>query len=173
MASRPCVWGLAISHMSLSAGSCVIRWVYAFRFSSRSTDRFSNALHQLPYGYREIHHDLREQGETCGRNRVGRLMQAERLRSQMGYRRRPRFYEGKPTVASPNHLARQFKVSEPNQVWVTDITAVDQLIPDTALSVDDQISIGHLLTMPSPPPGEQSSRSLLQLSANSLVPRRT
>ncbi|MDH0023977.1 IS3 family transposase [Pseudomonas monteilii] len=76
------------------------------------------------YGYRKIHDDLRELGETCGRNRVGRLMQAEGLRSQTGYRRRPAFYGGKPTVASPNHLARQFKVSEPNKVWVTDITYI-------------------------------------------------
>ncbi|MEW9842837.1 IS3 family transposase, partial [Pseudomonas juntendi] len=76
------------------------------------------------YGYRKIHGDLRELGETCGRNRVGRLMQAEGLRSQTGYRRRPGFYGGKPTVASPNHLARQFKVSEPNKVWVTDITYI-------------------------------------------------
>ncbi len=76
------------------------------------------------YGYRKIHGDLRELGETCGRNRVGRLMQAEGLRSQTGYRRRPAFYGGKPTVASPNHLARQFKVSEPNKVWVTDITYI-------------------------------------------------
>ncbi|WP_312352181.1 IS3 family transposase [Pseudomonas sp.] len=76
------------------------------------------------YGYRKIHGDLRELGETCGRNRVGRLMQAEGVRSQTGYRRRPAFYGGKPTVASPNHLARQFKVSEPNKVWVTDITYI-------------------------------------------------
>ncbi|PZQ35394.1 MAG: IS3 family transposase [Pseudomonas putida] len=76
------------------------------------------------YGYRKIHDDLRELGETCGRNRVGRLMQAEGVRSQTGYRRRPAFYGGKPTVASPNHLARQFKVSEPNKVWVTDITYI-------------------------------------------------
>ncbi|WP_116923937.1 IS3 family transposase [Pseudomonas sp. URIL14HWK12:I10] len=76
------------------------------------------------YGYRKIHDDLRELGEACGRNRVGRLMQAEGLRSQTGYRRRPGFYGGKPTAASPNHLARQFKVSEPNKVWVTDITYI-------------------------------------------------
>ncbi len=76
------------------------------------------------YGYRKIHDDLRELGEACGRNRVGRLMQAQGLRSQTGYRRRPGFYGGKQTVASPNHLARQFKVSEPNKVWVTDITYV-------------------------------------------------
>ncbi|MGX1019746.1 transposase InsO family protein [Pseudomonas sp. Y3 TE3536] len=44
------------------------------------------------YGYRMMHDDLRELGETCGRNRVGRLMQAEVLRSQTGYRRRPGFF---------------------------------------------------------------------------------
>ena len=36
------------------------------------------------YGYRKIHDDLRHLGETCGRNRVRRLMQAEELRSQTG-----------------------------------------------------------------------------------------
>ncbi|WP_372239214.1 IS3 family transposase [Pseudomonas sp. DE0157] len=76
------------------------------------------------YGYRKIHDDLRELGDECGRNRVGRLMQAEGLRSQTGYRRHLGFYGGKPTVASPNHLARQFKVSELNKVWVTDITYI-------------------------------------------------
>lgn len=74
--------------------------------------------------YRKIHDELGELGEICGRNRVGRLMQAERLRLQTGYQRRPGFYGGKSTVASPNHLARQFKVSEPNKVWVTDITYI-------------------------------------------------
>lgn len=49
--------------------------------------------------YRKIHDELGELGETCGRNRVGRLMQAERLRLQTGYQRRPGFYGGKSTVA--------------------------------------------------------------------------
>ena len=76
------------------------------------------------YGYRKIHDDLRELGESCGRHRVARLMRGEGLRSQTGYRRRPGYYGGKPTVASPNRLERQFKVSEPNKVWVTDITYI-------------------------------------------------
>ncbi len=76
------------------------------------------------YGYRKIHDDLRELGESCGRHRVARLMRVEGLRSQTGYRRRPGYYGGKPTVASPNRLERQFKVSEPNKVWVTDITYI-------------------------------------------------
>lgn len=53
--------------------------------------------------------------QSCGRHRVARLMQVEGLRSQTGYRRRPGYYGGKPTVASPNRLERQFNVSEPNK----------------------------------------------------------
>ncbi|MBK3456459.1 IS3 family transposase [Pseudomonas sp. MF6754] len=76
------------------------------------------------YGYRKIHDDLREVGESCGRHRVARLMRLEGLRSQTGYRRRPGKYGGKPAVASPNLLNRQFDVREPNKVWVTDITYI-------------------------------------------------
>jgi len=61
------------------------------------------------YGYRKIHDDLGELGESC----------MEGLCSQAGYRRRPRYCGGKPTVASPNRLERQFNVSEPNKFWVT------------------------------------------------------
>ncbi|WP_153016989.1 IS3-like element ISPsy29 family transposase, partial [Pseudomonas amygdali] len=76
------------------------------------------------YGYRKIHDDLREVGEDCGRHRVARLMRLEGLRSQTGYRRRPGKYGGKPAVASPNLLKREFDVVEPNKVWVTDITYI-------------------------------------------------
>jgi len=76
------------------------------------------------YGYRKIHDDLREAGEDCGRHRVARLMRLEGLRSQSGYRRRPGKYGGKPAIASPNLLKRQFDVVEPNKVWVTDITYI-------------------------------------------------
>ena len=45
-------------------------------------------------------------------------MRLEGLRSQTGYRRRPGKYGGKPAVASPNLLKRQFDVVKPNKVWV-------------------------------------------------------
>ena len=76
------------------------------------------------YGYRKIHDDLRELGESCGRHRAARLMRREGLRSQTGYRRRPGKYGGKPPVAAPNLLERRFNVTEPNKVWVTDITYI-------------------------------------------------
>ncbi len=76
------------------------------------------------YCYRKIHDDLCEVGEVCGRHRVARLLRLEGLRSQTGYRRRPGKHGGKPAVASPNLLKRQFDIVEPNKVWVSDITYI-------------------------------------------------
>ncbi|NHQ84861.1 IS3 family transposase [Iodobacter sp. HSC-16F04] len=76
------------------------------------------------YGYRKISADLRDLGEQCGKHRVARLMRLAGLRSQTGYRRRRGFYGGRPIVTAPNHLDRQFAVTEPNRVWVTDITYI-------------------------------------------------
>jgi transposase InsO family protein len=76
------------------------------------------------YGYRKVTTDLRDQGEPCGKHRVARLMKKEGLRSRSGYGHRPGHYGGKPAQVSPNHLQRQFDVTEPNKVWVTDITYI-------------------------------------------------
>ncbi|HEY0845763.1 MAG TPA: IS3 family transposase [Noviherbaspirillum sp.] len=76
------------------------------------------------YGYRKVHDDLRDLGETCGRNRIHRLMRKALLRSQTGYHRRPGYRKGQPSVVAPNHLQQQFDVAEPNRVWVTDITYI-------------------------------------------------
>jgi putative transposase len=74
------------------------------------------------YGYRKIYEDLRELGEACGINRVNRLMRANGIRSQTGYAKRKWKRGGAPSVIAPNHLQREFDVTEPNKVWVTDIT---------------------------------------------------
>ena len=74
------------------------------------------------YGYRKVTDDLREQGETCGKHRVARLMKAESLKAQVGYGRRPNHRGGKSSTVAPNHLDRQFEVANPNTHWVTDIT---------------------------------------------------
>jgi putative transposase len=77
------------------------------------------------YGYRKIYDDLQEMGETCGRNRVYRLMQLAKLRSQSGYqKRRPRTKAGTPSLLAPNRLEQQFDVDRPNHSWVTDITFI-------------------------------------------------
>lgn len=75
------------------------------------------------YGYRKVHADLREYGETCGRNRVGRLMRLEGLKAQVGYRK-PRCKGGTVAVVAENRLNQDFNVRSPNQVWVSDITYI-------------------------------------------------
>lgn len=75
------------------------------------------------YGYRKIHKDLRELGETCGKNRVARLMKLEGLKAQIGYRK-PRYKGGSVAILAENHLQQDFNVQSPNQAWVTDITYI-------------------------------------------------
>lgn len=75
------------------------------------------------YGAPRIFLDLREQGETCSRHRVARLMRENGMRAQHGYRTK-HIPVPKPQVLIPNRLQRQFTASHPNMVWVTDITYI-------------------------------------------------
>jgi len=76
------------------------------------------------YGYRKLHDDLQDEGETCCPNRVARLARLAGIKAQIGYKRRPGKYGGKPSVIVDNTLDRQFSVAAPDRVWVTDITYV-------------------------------------------------
>ena len=76
------------------------------------------------YGYRKLAADLRDQGETCSENRVARLACLAGIAAQIGYKRRPGRYGGKPAVVADNALDRQFEVAAPDMVWVTDITYI-------------------------------------------------
>jgi putative transposase len=75
------------------------------------------------YGYRKIYRDLREHGESCGPNRVHRLMRGAGIQAQVG-NRKPRHKAGKAHVATPNRLNRQFNPGAPNEFWATDITHI-------------------------------------------------
>ena len=66
------------------------------------------------YGYRKLHDDLLDQGETCCPNRVSRLTRLAGIKAQIGYKRRPGSYSGKPSVAVDNTLDRQFDVEVPD-----------------------------------------------------------
>lgn len=76
------------------------------------------------YGYRKLHDDLCDLGETCCPNRVARLARLAGISAQIGYKRRPGKYGGKPSVVVDNTLDRQFDVQAPNSVWVTDNTYI-------------------------------------------------
>ncbi len=75
-------------------------------------------------GYRKIHDDLIDMGESICENRVARLARLAGVRAQIGYKRKPGSYGGKPSVVVDNTLDRQFDVADPNQVWVSDITYI-------------------------------------------------
>lgn len=76
------------------------------------------------YGYRKLTEDLRDQGEMISENRVARLASLAGIAAQVGYKRRPARYGGKPTIVAENRLGQQFQASTPDQVWVTDITYI-------------------------------------------------
>lgn len=76
------------------------------------------------YGYRKLHDDLRDQGETCSPNRVARLAGLAGIAAQIGYRRRPARYGGTPAVIAENKLGQKFEAALPDQTWVTDITYI-------------------------------------------------
>ncbi len=76
------------------------------------------------YGYRNISKDMKDHGESCGKNRVYRIMREENIRSQRGYKRHKGFKGGNVSMVAPNTLDRQFEVGHPNQAWVTDFTYI-------------------------------------------------
>jgi len=76
------------------------------------------------YGYRKIHDDLRSLGETCCPNRVARLAKMAGIKAQIGYRKKPGRYGGRPAIVADNHLKQDFDSPSPDQVWVTDITYI-------------------------------------------------
>lgn len=75
-------------------------------------------------GSPRIFEELRYAGETCGQNRVARLMRQHGLQG-IPQRRR---WRKKPASARPaqvrNHLDRDFVAHTPNTKWVTDITYI-------------------------------------------------
>ena len=76
------------------------------------------------YGYHKLADDLRDQGEQVSENRVALLASLVGILAQIGYRRCPGRYGGKPAVATANTLDRQFEVGAPDKIWVTDITYI-------------------------------------------------
>jgi putative transposase len=76
------------------------------------------------YGSPRVHAELKARGVCIGRKRIERLMRENGLQG----RRRRRFKRTTDSKHSGpiarNLLARDFRVSEPNRAWVTDVTAI-------------------------------------------------
>jgi putative transposase len=76
------------------------------------------------YGSPRIHAALRAEGQSCGKNRVARLMR------ELGLSAKPRKHRTRTTDSqheqpvAPNLLKREFTATAPNTKWVADITAI-------------------------------------------------
>jgi putative transposase len=85
------------------------------------------AIHQKSrqtYGHRRIHAELRQDGETCGKGRVSRLMRQHKLVARLRRKHRTTTDSTHQEAVAPNLLDRQFAVSAPDHVWVSDITYI-------------------------------------------------
>jgi transposase InsO family protein len=76
------------------------------------------------YGTERIQRDLRDWGENVSRRRIGRLMKKAGLVCKTIKKFKATTNSKHNESISPNLLNRNFKVDEPNQVWVGDITYI-------------------------------------------------
>lgn len=76
------------------------------------------------YGSPRIAASLRQQGETCGRHRVARVMQAHGVVAKRRRKFRGTTNSAHDLPVAENVLNRQFTPTAPNRAWVSDITYV-------------------------------------------------
>ena len=76
------------------------------------------------YGAPRIHAELQAQGQRVSRKRVARLMRDRGLRAKGKRRWVQTTHSSHSMPVCPNLLARQFDVSQPNQVWASDLTVL-------------------------------------------------
>lgn len=85
------------------------------------------AAHDLSrgiYGSPRVAAQLRAQGENVSTKRVARIMRERHLQGRRRRRYRATTDSRHSVNIAPNLLSRDFSTMGPNQVWVTDVTAV-------------------------------------------------
>lgn len=79
------------------------------------------------YGSPRIHAELKDQGETCSRTRVARLMQQAGIIAKMNKKFKVTTKTNSKAKSAPNLLEQNFTSNQPNQRWVADLTYVSTL----------------------------------------------
>jgi putative transposase len=74
------------------------------------------------YGTPRIQVELREQGQTVSRRRIGRLMHKAGLTVRFKRKTRNTTNSKHRHPVADNRLERNFTATQPNQKWTTDIT---------------------------------------------------
>ena len=96
------------------------------RENRRLTERIRHLHHQSReiYGSPKIHEDLIAEGETCGVNRVARLMKAADIKSKLACKFVVTTDSRNTQEPAPDLLKRQFIVDRKNEAWVCDTTFI-------------------------------------------------
>jgi len=76
------------------------------------------------YGSPRIYRELRENGISCGKSRVERLMRAHDIKAKHKKKFKVTTDSHHKYKTAANLLGGQFEVSQPNMVWVGDITYI-------------------------------------------------
>jgi putative transposase len=85
------------------------------------------AVHQASgetYGSPRVHRELQGQGETVSATTVAKAMKEAGIRGQQKKRFKTTTDSKHTEQIAPNLLKRDFTATAPNEVWVTDVTAV-------------------------------------------------
>jgi transposase InsO family protein len=82
------------------------------------------AQHKGRAGSPRITRQLREEGQTVGRNRVARVMRGQRLRARAGRKYKATTNSNHHLPVAPNLLEQDFTATGPNRKWVSDITYI-------------------------------------------------
>lgn len=76
------------------------------------------------YGALKVTNQLRQEGISCSKNRVARLMRQNNLRSKIKRKFKATTNSRHNYPVADNLLKQDFNVQRPNQVWVGDITYI-------------------------------------------------
>ena len=77
------------------------------------------------YGSPRIHAELLAMGESCSRQRVARLMKAEKIMAKMHKKfKKTTQQASKPYFVGDDLIRQEFTADQPNEAWVSDITYI-------------------------------------------------
>ena len=76
------------------------------------------------YGSPRVHAELRALGVRCGRRRVSRLMRVAGLQGCVSGKKRRTTRRDPRAAPAPDLLGREFVATQPNRIWLADITYV-------------------------------------------------
>ena len=81
--------------------------------------------HRKRYGSPRIVRELREQGETCSKHRVAKLMKKEGLKAVPRRKFKATTDSKHQLPIASNLLKQQFQTASENEVWLSDITYIN------------------------------------------------